>query len=67
MTESQKMTEDQKTWIDEASYEELLRKWRFAELGNSIFAGESGVYYSKIMHEKKANCDHVQASKNIGW
>jgi len=56
-----------KKWIDNASYEELLRKWRFAPIGDPYFQGETGDYYSKVMKEKKQNCDHVQASKKIGW
>lgn len=64
------MTEDQKKWIDNASFEDLLRKWRFAPAGDPFFQGECGDYYSKVMAEKKAEAGHdasVQASKNIGW
>jgi len=61
------MTEAEKTWIDNASYETLLERWRFAPAGDSIFIGEVGEYYSKVMGEKKQTCDHVQASKNVGW
>ena len=58
-----------KKWIDEASYEELLSSWRFAPIGNSLFTGETGEYYAKVMMEKKEQLSHnqqVQASKNIG-
>ena len=60
---------DQKTkeWIDSSSYEELLRGWRFASLGDKTFSGESGKYYSKVMFEKRDKCDHVAASKRVGW
>ena len=63
------MTPEQKAWIDNASYEQLLHKWRFAPLGDSWFQGECGEYYSKVMSEKRnANSDeHIQASKSIGW
>lgn len=62
------MTE--KEWIDNASYEELLKRWRFSSVGDTIFQGEIGKYYSKIMSEKKNNLSHeeqVRISKNIDW
>ncbi len=55
------------TWIDNATYETLLRIWRFAKLGDPRLQGEQGEYFSKIMAEKRAKCNHVQASKNVGW
>lgn len=61
------MTPDQKRWIDSASYEQLLEKWRFAPVGDPMFQGDTGDYYSDVMSQKKSKCDHVQASKNIGW
>ena len=54
-------------WIDNASYEELLSKWRFSSLGDPMFQGETGDYYAKVMKEKRENVDHVSASKRIGW
>ncbi len=63
------MDQEIKDWIDKASYEDLLRKWRFAPVGSPFFVGEEGNYYSKIMADKKA-VDHneaVRASKTIGW
>lgn len=64
------MNEKDKEWIDNATYEELLRKWRFAPLGERIFIGESGEYYRKVMLQKKYKLPHnevVKASKNVGW
>ena len=61
------MNEQVKNWIDNASYEQLLSKWRFASIGDPMFQGQTGEYYSKVMFEKKKQSDHVQASKNIGW
>ena len=61
------MNEQHKAWIDKASYKELLSRWRFAPVGDPMFQGETGDYYSKVMKEKRQNADHVQASKNIGW
>jgi len=58
-----------KNWIDNASYEDLLQKWRYAPVGNEIFQGETGEYYSKVMAEKRAKTDDngVSASKSVGW
>ena len=60
-----------KEWIDNASYEQLLYRWRFAPIGDPIFQGETGEYYSKRMSELRAqdggDAEHVRASKSIGW
>ena len=61
------MNERIKQWIDAASYEELLNKWRFARIGDPMFQGETGEYYAAVMREKGKTEDHVQVSKNIGW
>ena len=61
------MNERTKRWIDAASYEELLNKWRFARIGDPMFQGETGEYYATVMREKGKTEDHVQVSKNIGW
>ena len=63
------MTPEQKKWIDEATTEDLLRKWRFAPVGEPMFQGDTGEYYSEVM-KKKRSADpegHVRASKSIGW
>ena len=58
-----------KQWIDNASYEELLRKWRFAPVGDPWFQGELGEYYAKVLAAKRDadQGEHVRASKAIGW
>lgn len=59
-----------KAWIDGASYEALLSRWRFAPVGSPWFQGEIGEYYMKKMAEKRAtvgDAAHVSASKSIGW
>ena len=61
--------EEMKRWIDTATYEELLSKWRFAVAGDPFFQGEIGAYYAKVMAERRAADpdEHVRASKAIGW
>ena len=65
------MTDDEmKQWIDNASYRELLSRWRFARSGNPFFQGEVGDYYAKVMRRKRAevgDTEHTRASKAIGW
>lgn len=61
---------ERKTWIDQASYEDLLRRWRQEPAGSPWFAGEVGVYYKEAMARKKAevgDSEQVRASKAIGW
>jgi len=61
---------DLKAWIDKATYEELLRKWRFAPAGSPLFTGEVGEYYKERMTRLKAivgDEEHVRVSKAIGW
>jgi hypothetical protein len=59
-----------KKLIDDMPYEEMLRKWRFAPLSDTMFVGETGAYFSKVMKDKKEKLGqsaHVAASKRIGW
>ena len=65
-----KLTEERKKWIDEMSYEQLLSKWRFAPAGDTLFQGETGEYFAKVMKEKRdsvSNEEHVATSKRLGW
>ena len=69
MTEKQQ-TEQMKYWIDNASYESLLTRWRFASSGNLFFQGEVGDYYAKVMRckrEEVGDAEHTRVSKSIGW
>ena len=62
--------EEMIAWIDKASYEQLLRKNRFAAAGNIFFQGEVGEHYMKVMAKRKTELGPVEAveiSKKIGW
>jgi hypothetical protein len=64
------MTNEQKNWIDNASYRKLLRKWRHSPVGDPMFQGETGDYYAQVMRAKKHEVGQaaaVQASKDVGW
>lgn len=63
--------EEMKAWIDNASYEQLLAKWRNAPVGDPYFCTpEVYKHYVQVMREKKEQIGqegHVAASKRIGW
>ena len=62
--------QEMKDWIDSASYESLLTRWRFAKVGDKFFQGEVGEYYSNVMKRLRneiPNEEHVATSKRIGW
>lgn len=66
------MTQNQKKWIDGASYEQLMRRWRFAVPDDPMFIASTEVfgYYKKNMSEKRRKIgehEHARISKKIGW
>lgn len=64
------MTPEIKAWIDNATYESLLRRWRFAPVGDPVFQGDVGQYYTKAMKRKRDELDpddQVAVSKFVGW
>lgn len=59
-----------KNWIDNASYEELLGRWRFSPVGDPIFQGELGDYYKETIFRKRDKIGALEASrisKLVGW
>ena len=62
--------EQMKAWVNQASYEELLSKWRFASIGDPFFSTpEVSEYFHQHLIEKRRETtdDGVAASKRIGW
>ena len=60
--------QEMKKWIDSASYEDLLTRWRFSESGNPFFQGDVGTYYIKVMAEKRrAHKNPSAVSRWVGW
>lgn len=57
-----------KEWIDNASYEDLLRRWRNAPAGDPYFQGEMGGYYREVLAKRRSqeSDSGVGASKRIG-
>lgn len=65
-----KITQEHKKWIDDASYRMLLKRNRFAKIGDPIFIGKTGEYYFAVMRKKYSalpRWEHVKISKSIGW
>jgi hypothetical protein len=62
------LTPELKKQIDEMSLYDMLYKWRYAPIGDSIFQDESGEYYSTIMNKKKKDDPDCwcAASKRMG-
>lgn len=63
------MTQEMKKWIDAASYQDLLAKWRFEPIGSHWFEGEAGEYFKEVMKTKRENTslgEQVAASKAMG-
>jgi hypothetical protein len=65
------LTPENKEYIDNLSYESLLRSWRHTPAGSPWFQGETGKYWGERMAELRnkpgGNESHVRASKSIGW
>lgn len=58
-----------KHWIDNASYEDLLAKWRHTPSGAIILTGITGLYYQMVMGDKRGRLssdDRVAISKRVG-
>lgn len=65
-----KLTKEIKQRIDNMSYKELLKKWRFAPVGTPLFEGESGEYFEKVFSEKRKKLlsgEYSAISKEVGW
>lgn len=57
-------------WTDNATYEELLKKWRFAKDGDPLFRCGMGRHFSDVMFKRKAALPPGEAariSKKVGW
>jgi len=57
-------------WIDKASYQELLEKWRHCEAGSPWFQGEVGFRFRDRMIVVRATlpfAERVRISKAAGW
>ena len=61
---------EMKDWIDGATYEDMLTRWRWAPSGSPWFQGEIGKYFELIMSQKRKEIGPTEAtriSKRVGW
>ena len=58
------MTDEQKKEIDDMSQYGLCERWRFAPVGDPLFAGDTGDYFSKVLKEKGGFTPEI--SKSLG-
>lgn len=57
-------------WIDNATYDQLLSRWRFSPIGSPFFSGKVGVHFTEVMRKRETevgDAEHTAASKRIGW
>lgn len=58
-------------WIDNASFEDLFRKWRHAPLGDPFFSDvEVATHFEDVMQAKRKeinDAEYTATSKKIGW
>ena len=63
------LTSDLEQEINKMNIVELLRKWRFAPIGDPLLQGESGAHLGARLSElcSKDPDAYVRASKALGW
>lgn len=64
------LTPELKKKIEDMSYEELLRRWRFYLPGDPMFKGEVGEFFAITLvkrREQVGAAQHTTVSKMIGW
>ncbi len=56
-------------WIDNATLEELLVRWRFGAVGDTIFCGHAGQYFKARMEFLRSESpeEYTKISKRIGF
>lgn len=65
-----KLTEEMKNKIDTMHIANMLSLQRFARIGDLMFQGETGEYFSNIFMEKKSKLTDEEWSKisrQVGW
>ncbi len=59
------MNEEMKARIDRMSQEQMAAKWRFAPIGDPMFQGEVGDYFTERF--KSLGGFTPEISKRVGW
>ena len=61
---------EMRQWIDQASYVQLLKRWRFASTISPWTEGNLGQYFKEELFKKKDALspeEQIAASKAVGW
>lgn len=63
------LTPENKKFIDDLGITELMRRWRFSQVGDPWLQGDTGYYWSQRIRDLRdhSNEAYVRASKEIGW
>ena len=64
------LTKELKKSLDDLTYSEMLKMWRFGHAPAEMFQDEVGDYFMKEMFRKRdllPESEQVAISKNIGW
>ncbi len=59
------MTDELKKQIDNMSQYEMCRRWRFSELGDKLFEGDTGKYFAQVLKDKGGFSPEI--SKSLGF
>jgi hypothetical protein len=61
------VTAAEKRKVDEATYEDLLRTWRFTWAGDPLF--QDGTYWTVLSRRRKqvGVDEHIRISERVGW
>ena len=57
-------------WLDEASYADLLARWRYGRKGEVWFCGTNATRYKRIIEQRKLELLPFEAErieKEVGW
>ncbi len=62
--------EEMKQWVDNATYEMLLLKWRDSPFDDPFFWGEMGEYYLQTIIDKRSEVgeeEHKRVLARLSW
>lgn len=64
------LTDSVKKTIDDLSYRDMLKIWRFEPTGVPMFEGSSGLYFGRVMREKREKLEpgeHSRISRELSF
>jgi hypothetical protein len=64
------VTKEDKDWLENASYSDLLRRWRFAPTSDPLVQDDAGIYFQQVLDRRRKEIgvdEHIRISKMIGF